>query len=131
MPFAPGWFSTKNVCPSCVVSSAETMRATMSGPPVAAATTTRTGRFGKAWLQACAATSPARTATTAVKIPAVKILRCIVVLLVEECTVNPQRRRTLLIKRRIKMALMEKVRELIEEPLSGEELAARYRALCE
>lgn len=29
------------------------------------------------------------------------------------------------------MALMEKVRELIEEPLSGEELAARYRALCE
>lgn len=29
------------------------------------------------------------------------------------------------------MAFMEKVRELIEEPLSGEELAARYRALCE
>ena len=26
---------------------------------------------------------------------------------------------------------MEKVRELIEAPLSGEELAARYRALCE
>ena len=29
------------------------------------------------------------------------------------------------------MALMEKVRDLIEEPLSREELAARYRALCE
>lgn len=29
------------------------------------------------------------------------------------------------------MAYMEKVQELIEEPLSSEELAARYRALCQ
>jgi Uma2 family endonuclease len=29
------------------------------------------------------------------------------------------------------MEYMEKVRELVEEPLSGEELAARYRALCD
>jgi hypothetical protein len=48
----------------------------------------------------------------------------------ESLYVNVPPRHTLLVSER-KMTSMEKVHELIEAPLSRDELALRYRALCD